>query len=71
MIRSIIQALFIRIQHSMSEQENKRCRIYDLLNAQTKPKFCQAYTKQRIFFKPKKSFLKRKVGDWTTKQKAF
>ena len=34
MISSIIQALFkIKIQPNMSEQENKRQRIYDLLNA--------------------------------------
>ena len=32
----------------MSEQEKKRQRIYDLLNAQAKPELhCQPYTKQR------------------------
>ena len=32
----------------MSEQEKKRQRVYDLLNAETKPKFlCLPYTKQR------------------------
>ena len=37
MISSIIQALFlkIKIQPNMSEQELKRQRIYDLLNAET------------------------------------
>ena len=29
----------IKIQHSMREKENKRHRIYDLLNAETKPQF--------------------------------
>ena len=36
MLSSIIQALFIKIQPNMSEQEKKRQRIYDLLNAETK-----------------------------------
>ena len=47
MISSIIQALFkIKIWPNMSEQENKRQRIYYLLNAKTKPKFlCLPYTK--------------------------
>ena len=42
----------------MSEQEKKQ-RIYDLLNAETKPKFlCLAYTKQRknFFYKKKELF---------------
>ena len=41
MISSIIQALFfffIKIQSNMSEQEKKWQKIYDLLNAKTKPK---------------------------------
>ena len=39
MINSIIQALFfIKIQLNMSEQEKKRQRIYDLVNAETKQK---------------------------------
>ena len=38
MIISIIQALFkITILPYMNEQEKKRRRIYDLLNAETKP----------------------------------
>ena len=37
MISSIIQAFFIEIQPNMSEQEKKRWKIYDLLNAETKP----------------------------------
>ena len=50
MISSIIQALFLLIknQPNMSEQEKKRQRIYDLLNAETRPQFlCLPYTKQR------------------------
>ena len=50
----------------MSEHEKKRQCIYDLLNAETKPKFlCLPYTTQRknCFFLPKTSFLnKRGVG---------
>ena len=63
----------IKIQPNMSEQEKKRQRIYDLLNAETKPKFlCLPYTKQRKkFFYRKKSFLKKRGGveDWTKKGK--
>ena len=69
MISSIIETPFlIKIQPSMSEQEKKRQRIYDLLNAETKPNFlCLPYTKKRIFFffLPKKSFLRV----WRTEQK--
>ena len=40
MTSSIIQVfLKIKIQPNMSEQEKKRQRIYDLLNAETKPKY--------------------------------
>ena len=58
MISSIIQALFrIKIQPNMSEREQKRQRIYDLLNAETKLKFlCQPYTKQRKKFYRKSAF---------------
>ena len=38
MISSIIRAFFIKIQSNISEQEKKRRRIYDLLNAEIKPK---------------------------------
>ena len=39
MISSIIQAFFkIKIQPNTSEREKKRQGIYDLLNAETKPK---------------------------------
>ena len=38
MISPIIEALFIKIQPNMSEQEKKRLRIYDLLNAEPQPK---------------------------------
>ena len=42
----------------MSEQGKKRQRIYDLLNAETKPKsLCSPYTKQKIFLQ-KNSFLR-------------
>ena len=34
----LFKHLFIKIQPYMSEQEKKRQRIYDLLNAETKPK---------------------------------
>ena len=37
MISSIIQ-VFVKIQPNMSEQVKKRQRIYDLFNAETKPK---------------------------------
>ena len=41
----------------MSEQEKKRQRIYDLLNAETQPKFlCLPYKKQRNFFSEKELF---------------
>ena len=40
MISSIIQAIFfIMIRPNMNEQEKKLQIIYDLLNAETKPKF--------------------------------
>ena len=38
MISSIIQALFIKIQPNMSEQEKKQQIIYDLVHAETKSK---------------------------------
>ena len=74
MISSIIQVLFlkIKIQPTTSEQEKKRQIIYDLLNAETKPKFsCLPYTKQRIFFFTEKDLFeeKRGVEDWTKKKK--
>ena len=59
MISSIIQVLFfiIKIQPNMSEQEKKRQRIYDLFNAETKPKFFDLpYTKQRNFFPENEPF---------------
>ena len=57
--------LFIKIQPNMSEREKKWERIYDLLNAETKPKFlCLSYAKQR------KNFLgKGWVEDWTKNEK--
>ena len=65
MISFIIQALFfiINIQPNMSEQEKKRQGIYDLLNAETEPKFlCLPYTMQRktfFFFRGKELFKKK------------
>ena len=45
----------------MSEQEKKQQRIYDLLNAETKPKFlCLPYTKQINL---------QKKGVWRIEQK--
>ena len=38
MVSSIIQGIFNKIQPNMSEQEKKRQRIYDLRDAETKPK---------------------------------
>ena len=50
----------IKIQPNMNEQEKKRQRIYDLLNAETKPKFlCLPYTKQRKNFYAKRTFYGR------------
>ena len=44
----------------MSEQKQKRQRIYDLLNAETKPDFlCLPYTKQRKFFTEKALFKEK------------
>ena len=58
MISSIIQTYFleIKIQHNMSDKKNPQ-RIYDLLNAETKPKFlCLPYTQQRNTFYRKRAF---------------
>ena len=69
MISSIIQALFkIKIQPNMSKQEKKRQRIYDLLNAETKPKFlCLPYTKQRKSLYHKRAFKDKEK--WRIEQK--
>ena len=55
----------------MSEHKKKQQRIYDLLHAETKPKFrCVLYTKQRKYFFQKKSILsKRKSGKMDKKRK--
>ena len=58
----------------MSEQENKRQRIYDLLNAETKSKFlCLPYTKQKKNIYRKNSFLRKGEGVGLSKneKKAF
>ena len=75
MISSIIQPLFkIKIQPNMSGQEKKGQRIYDLLNAETKPKFlCLLYTKQTKTFYSKRIFLilllnpihLKGIGEWS------
>ena len=45
----------------MSEQEKKLQRIYDLLNAETKPKFlCLLYTKQREKKITEEEFLRKR-----------
>ena len=47
----------------MSEQIKKRPRIYDLLNAEIKPKIlCLLFTKQISFFSEKKPFKEK--GLW-------
>ena len=56
----------------MSEQEKKLQRIFDLLNAETKPKFlCLPYTKQRKTFIYRKRAFQGKGGvdDWTKNEK--
>ena len=64
MISSIIQVLFKnKIQPNVSEQEKKRQRNYDLLNAETKLKFlCLPYTKQRQIHFTGKELFKEKGG---------
>ena len=53
----------IKIQPNMSEHEKNlydlhEKKFYDLLNAETKPKFlCRPYTKQRHFCYRKRAFL--------------
>ena len=61
MISSMIQALFyIKIQPNMNEQEKKRQRIYDLLDAETKSKFlCLSNTKERKKFTGKVLFKEK------------
>ena len=66
----------IKIQPNMREQKKKRQRIYDLLNAETKPKsLCIPYTKPRkaSFFLLKKSFWRKRESEGVkkTEQKAF
>ena len=43
----LFKHLFIKIQPNMSDQEKKPQKIYDLLNANTKPKFlCLLHTRR-------------------------
>ena len=52
----------------MSEQEKKQQRIYDLLDAETKPKFlCLLNTKQRKIFTEKELFKEK--WEWQTEQR--
>ena len=54
----------------MSEQETKQQRIYDLLNAKTKPKFlCLPYTKYRKNFTEKEHLRKRGWGGGLNKKR--
>ena len=54
----------------MSEQEKKRQRVYDLLNAETKPKFlCLSETKQTFFLK--ELFKEKEEGLNKNEKKAF
>ena len=61
--------LEINIQFNMSEQEKKRQRIYDFLNAETKQKFlCLPYIKQRKKNLLKKSFLRKRGSEGLNKK---
>ena len=51
----------------MSEQEKKWQRIYDLLNAETKPKFAYYIQSKEKFFKEKELFKEKE--DWRIEQK--
>ena len=52
----------------MNEKETKPQRIYDLLNADTKPTFLfLPYTKQRISFTEKELF--KEMREWRIEQK--
>ena len=68
MIKTIIQAIFpkIKIQSNMSEQEKKGQRTFDLLNAETQPKFFFFFFANRIqskeIFFTEKSFLRKRGG---------
>ena len=71
MISSIIQALFkIKIQSSMSEQEKKQQRIYDLLKNQAKFFLSTLYKAKKNFFYCKRTFSgKWGVEVWTKNEK--
>ena len=59
----LFKHIHVKIQPYMSEQEKKRQRNYDLLNAETKSKFiCLLYKKQskEIFLQKKSFFMKRR-----------
>ena len=54
----------------MNEREKKRQRIYDLLNAETKPEFlCLSYTKHRKFFTETELFKETANGRLNQKRK--
>ena len=54
----------------MTEQEKKRQRIYDFLDAETKPKFlCLPHTKQRKENTEKELFKESGGGGWNKERK--
>ena len=56
----------------MCEQEKKRQRIYDLLPAETNPKFlCLPYTKQRKKILQKKELLRKTGSGGLNKNEKF
>ena len=62
MISSFIQALFIKIQPNMSDQEKKQLRTYNLLNAEINPKFLSIYKANKKFLTEKVLFKEKRVG---------
>ena len=57
----LFKQFFIKIQSSMSEQEKKRQRLYDLLNAKTEPKKFPKWNSmsEEFILKVCKSFWRR------------
>ena len=73
MISSIVQTPFlIKIRPNMSERKKKQQLIYDLLNAETKPKVSLSTVykaKKKIL--QKKELFKEKVLNQKTKRRLF
>ena len=70
MISSIIQVIsfFINTQPNMSEQEKKRQRIYNFLNAETKPNFlCLLSSTQRQTYRKINFLRKSRSGGFNKK----